>query len=94
MKCKIQIPKEKQLLMDFHAEECKLGYLKSDETHFYTQILNGSSGYLIYYFCYELLDINFIPTNNVQEFNRPFANIENERSQRPQKRKHDSTEND
>jgi hypothetical protein len=87
MKNKIQIPKEKQLLLDFQFEECKLGYLKSDETHFYTQILNGSSGYLVYYFCYELLDTNFIPTDNVLEANKPFANIENERTSKTSKTK-------
>jgi hypothetical protein len=75
MKSKIQIQKRTEFI---------LGFLESDEIHFYSQILNGSFGYLIYYFCYELLDINFIPTNNVKEVDKPFANIKNEGSQRPQ----------
>ena len=48
--------------IDLKTEECQLGYLKSDESHFYAQIFNGTSSYLIYYFCYELLDINLLKT--------------------------------
>jgi len=58
MKSKIQIQKRTEFI---------LGFLESDENHFYSQILNGSFGYLIYYFCYELLDINFTSNTHPKE---------------------------
>ena len=46
--------------INFKSELCQMGYYKNDEFHFYSQLLNGSSGYLIYYFCFDLMDENFI----------------------------------
>ena len=48
----------------FKSDLGQLGYIKNDEAFFYNQIFNGCSGYLIYYFSFELLDINFIEAEN------------------------------
>ena len=52
--------KRKPSDINLKSELCQMGYFKSDEFHFYSQLLNGSSGYLIYYFCFDLIDENVV----------------------------------
>ena len=61
--------------INLKSDLCQMGYFKNDEFYFYSQLLNGSSGYLIYYFCFDLIDENFVDDKKC--------------ASKPLKRKHD-----